>query len=139
MQEAMQEVLRCLRFTTKVGEGEDEWLATLNMMIRVEADNSISYIHYEKPTTTYTVVQRRSALDENSKVQILSNDLMRRLGNSDDRQGGAVKRRVVDQFSQKLLTSGYSITQSRRIILNGIRGWESKRRRAKGRLFKTAK
>ena len=23
MQEAMQEVLRCLRFTTKVGEGED--------------------------------------------------------------------------------------------------------------------
>ena len=102
------------------------------MMIRVEADNSISYIHYEKPTTTYTVVQRRSALDENSKVQIPSNDLMRRLG-------GAVKRRVVDQFSQKLLTSGYSITQSRRLILNGIRGWERKRRRAKGRLFKTAK
>ena len=28
---------------------------------------------------------------------------------------------------------------SRRIILNGVRGWESKRRRAKGRLFRTAK
>ena len=66
MQEAMQEVLRCLRFTTEVGEGEDEWLATLDMMIRVEEDNSISYIHHKKPTTTNTVVQRRSALDENS-------------------------------------------------------------------------
>ena len=91
----------------------------------------MSYIHYEKPTTTNVLVQRRSALEENSKHQILSNDLVRRLGNVDEMQGKKVIKDVVDKYSQKLLTSGYNMTQTRKIILAGIRGWESKRDRAR--------
>ena len=37
---------------------------------------------------------------------------------------------VIDQYAQKLLTSGYNLEQVRRIILNGIRGWERRKARA---------
>ena len=76
------------------------------------------------------MVQKRSALSENSKMQILSNDLVRRLGNTDVRQDNSEVRKVVDKFATKILTSGYSRQQTRKIVINGIRGWERKLSRA---------
>ena len=140
--DSMQEVLKCLTFTTEVGEGEEEWLATLDLELRVENTNLISFRYFEKPTTTNVMVQKRSALDENSKVKILANELMRRLSNTDSRQGSNVTKEVVNRFSQKLLTSGYAISQTRRITLSGVRGWEGKKRRLQEegkRLFRTSK
>ena len=77
--ESMQEVLHFLKFTTEVGEGEEGWLPTLDTRIRVEESNLVSFSYYEKPTVTNVMVQRRSAMEENSKVQILANDMVRRL------------------------------------------------------------
>ena len=106
---SMQGIYPSLRFTTEVGEGAEGWLPTLDIMVRVESSNTISYRYYEKPTTTNTMVQKRTALCENSKNQILSNDLVRRLANTDDRQPDTVKQSVLDQFAKKALTSGYSL------------------------------
>ena len=103
---SMQEVLPSLNFTKEVGEGDGKWLATLDTEIRVEKDNIIRYRQFEKPTTTNTVLMKRSALEENAKVQILSNELARRLGNTDERQDRKTVGEVVDKFCQKLLTSG---------------------------------
>ena len=83
---SMQEIYPSLKFTTEVGEGEGGWLPTLDIKLRVECTNIISYIFYEKPTTTNTMVQKRTALYENSKNQILANELVRRLANTDVRQ-----------------------------------------------------
>ena len=131
MHSSMQEVFHFLKFTTEVGEGEGGWLPTLDLKIRVEDSNQVSFSYYEKPTTTNVMVQRRSAMEENSKMQILSNDMVRRLANTDPRQDKVEHCRVVDMFTQKLLTSGYSQEQARKIILSGIRGWERKKIRAK--------
>ena len=87
------------------------------------------------------MMQKRSSLDENSKIQILSNDLERRLAHTDDRQDRRAIAEVVDKFGKKLLSSGYSLKQVRTIAMNGIRGWERRRTRAReeGRsLFKTS-
>ena len=65
---SMQEVMKSLNFTTEVEEGDDQWLPTLDVKIRIEESNRISYQHYEKPTTTNTMVQKRSSLEEYSKV-----------------------------------------------------------------------
>ena len=49
---------------------------------------------------------------------------------------------VVDQFGVKILTSGYSLSQTRRIALNGIRGWEKRKSLAmkeRNKLFRTGK
>ena len=48
------------------------------------------------------------------------------MGNTDQRQESKVKGEVVDQFGKKILTSGYSLLQTRKITLNGVRGWERK-------------
>ena len=88
-----------------------------------------------------TVLMKRSALEENAKVQILANELARRLGNTDERQERRVVGDVVDKFCQKLLTSGYSPAQTRRVTLSGLRGWERRKKRAiqeRGRLFRTS-
>ena len=106
---SMQEVLPSLRFTTEVGEGEEEWLPTLDIKMRMEKmSNLVNFRYYEKPCTTNVMVMKRSALEENTKIQILSNDLVRRLGNTDQRQDDNVRRDVVDQFAKKIITSGYS-------------------------------
>ena len=139
---SLQEIHQFLRFTTEVGEGEDEWLPTLDTMMRVEENNTISFKYYEKPTTTNTMVQKRSALNENSKNQILANDLIRRMGNTDERQGKYIMGMVVDQFAKKVLTSGYTIQQTKRIVINGIRGWEKRKSLAmkeRNKLFRSGK
>ena len=128
---SMQDVLPFLKFTTEVGEGEGLWLPTLDILIRVEENNITSYRYFEKPTTTNVMVQKRSALEENSKTQILANDLVRRLGNTDTRQANTVLGGVVDQFGVKVMTSGYTLMQARRIVISGLKGWERKLRRAK--------
>ena len=141
MEGSLQDIFTFLKFTTEVGEGEGNWLPTLDMMIRVEDSNIISYNYFEKPTTTNVMVQKRSALGENTKVQILSNELVRRMGNTDVRLGNKVMTKVIDQFGKKLLTSGYTLSQSRKIALSGIRGWERKLKRAEGKirsLFRTS-
>ena len=138
----MQEVYSCLKFTTKMGEGEENWLPTLDIKLRVERTNMVSYRFYEKLSTTNIMMQKRSSLDENSKVKILSNDLERRLAHTDERQDERTRAEVVDGFGKKLLTSGFSLNQVRTIALNGIRVWKRRRTKAKtlGKgLFRTSK
>ena len=47
-------------------------------------------------------MQKRSSLDENSKVQILSNDLEMRLAHTDDSQDMRTTSEVVDSFGEEI-------------------------------------
>ena len=115
---------------------------TLDVKIIVEEGNQVSISYYEKPTVTNVMVQRRSAMEENSKVQILANDMVRRLANTDPRQSKEEHCKVVDMFTQRLLTNGYIQDQARRIILSGLRGWERRKAWARNegrRVYRTSK
>ena len=104
---ALQEVLTFLTLTTEVGD-EEGWLHTLDLSLRMEGNNMVRWKYYEKPTTTNVTVQRRSALEENSKMQILSNDLVRRLASTDGKQGRKVICAVIDQITYKWVQLGTS-------------------------------
>ena len=81
-------------------------------------------------------------MGENSKIKIVSNDLIRRLLNSSRELGASERCRVTDQYAQKLLNSGYRLEQSRKILVSGIKGYGSKveRCRKQGRrLYRTSK
>ena len=69
-------------------------------------------------------VQKVSAMEENSKMKTLANDLTRRLLNTSETLGLEERVRVVDNYSQKLVNSGFGIIQVRKIIINGILGYE---------------
>ena len=127
--QSMQEIYPFLRCTTEVGEGNEGWLPTLDTQLKVEDSNIVSYRFYETPSTTFTMVPKRSALNENSKSQILATDLVRRLSHTDILQDRKTLGEVIDQFGRKILTRGYSLHQTRKIFINGIRGWNRKKDR----------
>ena len=129
MKETMQGVETYLQFTVETSEDFDGWLPTLDTNLRVEDDNQVSYKFFEKPTSTNTVIRRESALSENQKIQILSQDLIRRMLNTKEDLAVEYKTRIIEDYSQKIINSGYSRDQVKRIILGGIKGYFGKIRR----------
>ena len=108
----------------------------------MDGNNRIQFKFFEKDTTTNLCIQKRSAKQENQKIQSLTNEVIRRLLNTGGGVTNEVRRGILDNFGVKLLTSGYSIEQARRITLAGIRGFERKieRRKKEGKpLYRTAK
>ena len=68
-------------------------------------------------------------MEENSKIGILGNEVVRRMCNTWGEDMDEVRNEVIDNYAVKLQTSGYSVEQSRRIILSGLRGYEARVRR----------
>ena len=121
-----------LSFTTETEEDfSDRWLPTLDMKIRVSGSNQVLHSFYEKPTNTNITVQKRTAMGEDAKIQILSNDLIRRLRNNAEELGRGAKIEIVDNYAQKLMNSGYMGEQLQKIVTNGIKGYEGQLRRCK--------
>ena len=121
-----------LDFTIEtVDDFEDKWLPTLDTSLQVDRKNKVQYKFYEKPMCSNVTVQKRSAMGEDAKVQVVSNDLVRRLLNNSEELGAGSKVEIVDNYSQKLSNSGYRGEQLKRIILNGIKGYEGKVRRCR--------
>ena len=67
-------------------------------------------------------------MDENSNIQTLSNDLVMRLLNTSEALGVEARIGVVDNCTQKLVNSGFQLDQTRKIITNGIKGYEKRLR-----------
>ena len=81
-------------------------------------------------------------MEENQKKQVLSNDQIRRLLNTHQKAGKSAQEKVLDQYAQKLLNSGYTREETIRIIVAGLKGFEGKVSRCKkeGRkLYRTSK
>ena len=119
-----------LKFTVETEEDfHDKWLPTLDTRLRVVGSNQVLYGFFEKPTNSNVTIQRRTAMGEESKIQVLSNDLIRRLKNNSEELGKGAKIEIVGNYTQKLLNSGFKGEQLVRIITNGVKGYENKLRR----------
>ena len=70
-----------------------------------------------------------SAMGENNKQQILSQDLIRRLLNTSELLEKEYREEVVDRYAMKIQNSGFTKEQTLKIIINGIKGYEGKRKR----------
>ena len=128
----MKGVEKYLSFTVESGEDfEGGWLPTLDTNLKVGSDNQIQFKFYEKSTCSKKTVQKDSAMEENAKIQTVSNDLVRRLCNTGESLGARERCKVVDDYGQKLANSGYSLEQVRRILVNGIKGFEGRKLRCK--------
>ena len=128
----MQDLEDFLNFTMETSDDfPTGWLATLDTELRVTANNIVDYNFYENSMSINVTVQRMSAMEENSKIKTLSNDLTRRLLNTSERLDFEKRILVVDQFSQKLFNSGFRLEQVRIIIVNGVKGYERKVKESK--------
>ena len=121
-----------LDFTVETGEEfPGGWLPTLDTSFKVAKDNQVLFRYFEKPMTSSKTVQQDSAMEENAKLKTLSMDLIRRFLNSCEALGREEKKRIVDEYSTKLINSGFSKEKTAQIIVNGIKGYEMKIERSK--------
>ena len=129
---SLRGVEKFLKFTTETCEDfETGWLPTLDTSLQVGENNLVKFKFYEKPVGPGRTVQQRTAMPENNKIQVLSNEMVRRLLNTEGDLPKEEYTKIVDDYAQKLSNSGYSITQIRRIIVSGIRGYGGKVNRSK--------
>ena len=140
-QEAMNDVNMDLQFTVEVPEDfENERLPTLDFALWME-DGLLTHTYYQKGMKTPYVVMERTAMGSKQKVEILSNEVVRRLTNVDHERLGAEEQiRVLEQMTQELRNSGYSVEQAREILISGFRGWKRRiERRGAAGLYRAAK
>ena len=109
--------------------------------MRVGEDNLIQFRFFEKETTSQRTVQKRTAMEQNSKIQVVANDLVRRLCKTMEELGSQEIIKMVDNYTQNLLNSGYTVEETRAIIVKGLKGYEGRKNKCKreGRsLWRTA-
>ena len=100
------------------------------------------YKFWEKPTNSSRTLDGRTAMGENQKITILTQEVIRRLHNTQEELDGEVFRGIVDRFAQKMINSGHKAEMARRITIAGIKGWRSriqKCRREGRRIRRTAR
>ena len=100
-------------------------LPTLDVMIWVdETSNKIMFSFYEKPMVARTVLMRRSAMPENTRMATLNQEMIRRMVNTSELVSMETRLEVVDNYAQKLINSEYDLNITRRIIVGGLKGYE---------------
>ena len=72
-------------------------------------------------------------MEENVKMNILSNHLSRRMLNTHEELGAAKGAKVEDQYPQELMNNNFNREQTVKIICNGIR--DMKAGRGRGQLW----
>ena len=76
------------------------------------------------------VIMKRSVISDNSSYNILSNELVRRLGNmSKEGTSHEEKEAVIENFIKQCKSSGYNRHETREGVVSGIKGWKRKHMR----------
>ena len=83
------------------------------------------------------MMMKRSAQGEQQKMDILSNELIRRMSNVCDKVDITEKVEIIDHYSKQLKNSGYSWKQAKEIVECGLKGYLNKceRRKQEGKGF----
>ena len=103
---------------------ESGLLPTLDLEIGVLMDNKIIYQYYEKPMVPNMVLHRRSAMPENTRRSTLNQELIRRMINTSELVAMDKRIEIVDKYAQKLINSEYSVDQTRKAVIGGLKGYE---------------
>ena len=111
---------------------EGKGIPTLDFSVYWEVERGrFEYTYFEKQMKNPVVIQKRSAMGRNQKYQILSNELVRRMGNIS--MGGKneteEKIRVVEEYTVQLKTSGYNYKETQEIIRSGCIGFKRRKER----------
>ena len=127
---AMNSIFPNIKFTIEVEDDfESKRLPTLDTELwldRSDKGNFLKYSFYEKPMKNPFCIMKSSAMSEKSKIQILSQDLIRRMQNICQSIPQSERNNVVDNYTDRLFRSGYSQSQVREIIVSGLMGYENK-------------
>ena len=125
MKKIMDSIFKNLSFEMETPEMfTDGHLPTLDFECWKE-NEKILYSFYQKEVSKKTLIDRKSALGENTKVASLTQNLMRRMKNTSEDVDDSVRIDVVNAFSSQIKASGYSDEQNIKIVKAGLTGYEN--------------
>ena len=103
---AMNAVNPNLKFTVETAHDfPDQRLATLDFAVE-EVRGIIHYTYFQKSMKTPLVLMAKSAMGEQQKYSIMTNELIRRMSNVRGNTGQNEKNRVINQYTKQLKNSG---------------------------------
>ena len=128
---AMNSIYPNIQFTFETeSDFPNNRLPSLDCELWMEEGKYLRYSFFEKSMKNPFCIMQSSAMSNKSKVQILSQDLVRRMMNICDTVSQSERNRVVDNYTDRLIRSGYSFPQVYDIIVSGLTGYERKLKRA---------
>ena len=136
LRKAMESINPDLRFTIELeADFHDKKLPTLDTNIWFSRPESgapiVQYEFFEKSMNSKFCILEKSAMAYESKLSILSNEVVRRLLNTSKKIPQDKKDSIMNGFVHKMLLSGYSVGQCRDILISGIRFFNAQVSRAK--------
>ena len=128
---AMNSINTDLEFTVECADDyDDKKLPTLDFVLWQDKKGKINHSYYQKPTKTPFIIMSRSAAPQQQKIQVLSNELTRRLLNINRQENDQPEfDKTIDKFTQEAKNSGYNRNTTREIVISGIRGWKNRLQR----------
>ena len=91
----------------------------------------VIYEYFEKPMSSNLVLEKCSALSENTRVSSLSQEVVRVLLNCSEDLEDEDRLKHLEHLCTKMKTSGYNTPYIRKLMVNGIKSYEKKLARSK--------
>ena len=118
---SLNDVLDFLRFTTESEEEfEGGYLPTLDFLTKVLNSGKITFKHFYKPMINNLVLEKDTALSQNTFFNSLRQDLVRRLLNTSSDEHINVRLGVIENFTQLLVNSKHCYSFIKPIILQAL-------------------
>ena len=99
---------------------ESGLLLTLDVQTRVRGDWEIEYTYFSKPMASGLVIQKGTALSNQTVFASLRQDLIRRLSHISDHFQLEEHEKIINTFTQNLMDSGHRYLFIRAIILQAL-------------------
>ena len=141
---AINSINKDLVFTGEVPEDfEDSKLPTLDFFFWLTREGLLNHSYYQKAIKTPLVIMERSAMGNSQRFQILSNEMVRRLSNTNHEEPNTQEvLDIIETYTQQLKSSGYERGSAREAVVSGVLGWLRKierRKKEKTPFYRSAK
>ena len=140
---AMNSINPDLKFTVEIPEDFiDGRIPTLDTDLWIDENGVIHHSYFQKSMKSPYILMKRSAISDQQRYSILSNELIRRLSNLSQEISQAERLQVVETFTTEMKNSGYERKQANEAVISGLKGFTRKvenRRKAGMNFYRTAK
>ena len=102
----------------------DQVLQTLDLVLWVTNQNMVMISFYEKEIVSPMMLHKRTAIPEGVRGSALNQEIVRRTVKTSKMVKIEDRVNVVDYYCQKLINSEFNRTETRRVTIGGLKGYE---------------
>ena len=124
MENIMNSICSWLELTMETEEMFEGVLPTLDLKLWVSSSNRILFSFFEKAMVSTMVLHKRSAIPEGVRRATLNQEMVRRMLNTSEEVNESDRLDIIDGYAQKLINSEYTIEETRKVIVGGLKGYE---------------